>query len=51
MLRIKTEITSIFYVAQRWYNYILTLFQGGLNVSKSYMETNRASDNKVFVNR
>ena len=29
---------------QRWYNFISMLFQGGLNVSKSYIETNAASE-------
>ena len=36
---------------QRWYNLISTLFQLSLNDSKSYIETNRASDKNGFVNR
>ena len=36
---------------QRWYNFISTLFQRGLNVSKSYMETDGASDKYEFVSR
>ena len=29
---------------KRWYNFISMLFQRGLNVSKSYIETNAASE-------
>ena len=36
---------------QRWHNYISKLFQRGLNVSKSYIETDEASDKCGFVNR
>ena len=36
---------------QRWYNFISTLFQLGLNNSKSYIKTSRASDKYRFVNR
>ena len=36
---------------QHWYNFILTLFQNGLNISKSYIKTSRATDTNRFVNR
>ena len=35
---------------QRWHNFILTLLQRVLNVSKSYVKTSRASDKYGFVN-
>ena len=34
---------------QRWYNFISTLFQLGLNNSKSYIKTSRASDKYRFA--
>ena len=34
---------------QRWYNFISSLFQLGLNNSKSYIETSRASDKYRFA--
>ena len=36
---------------QRWYNFILTLFQRGFNISKSNIKTSRASDKYRFINR
>ena len=36
---------------QRWYNFISTLFQRDLNFSKSYIETNGASDKYEYVIR
>ena len=35
---------------QRWYNFISTLFQRVLNMSKSYIKISRASDKYGFVN-
>ena len=35
---------------QHWYNFISILFQRGLNISKSYTKTSRASDKYGFVN-
>ena len=35
---------------QRWYNFILTLFQRVLNISKCYIKTSQASDKYGFVN-
>ena len=34
---------------QRWYNFISTLLQLGLNNSKSYIKTSRASDKYRFA--
>ena len=36
---------------QRWYNFISTLFQLDLNISKSYIKTSPTSDKYEFVNR
>ena len=36
---------------KRWYNYIWTLFQRVLNVSKNYIETDRAYDKYWILNR
>ena len=35
---------------QRWYNFILTLLQCVLNISKSYIKTSQASDKHEFIN-
>ena len=35
---------------QRWYNFILKLIRLGLNVSKSYIKTNQASDMCGIIN-
>ena len=35
---------------QRWYNFNSTLFQRGINSSKSYTKNSRASDKYGFVN-
>ena len=35
---------------QRWYNFILTLFQRVLSISNNYIKTSRASDQYEFVN-
>ena len=35
---------------QRWYYFISMLFQCGLNISKNYTKTSRASDKYGFVN-
>ena len=62
-LKIKQNLTSNFQhcttlmqrryptLKQRWYNFISMLFQHGLNVSKSYIKTNRANDKYGLVNR
>ena len=34
---------------QRWYNFISTLFQRVVNISKSYIKTSRASDKYGFI--
>ena len=36
---------------QRWYNFISTLFQNGLFLSKIYIKTSRASGKYGFLNR
>ena len=38
-------------VAQRWYNVDIMLFQPSVNVSESYIESSRASDDYGFANR
>ena len=54
-LKIKQNPTSDFQrliqrrcptLKQRWYNFISTLLQRGLNIGKIFIETNRASDNR-----
>ena len=49
------DITSVFDVQttlkQRWYNFLSTLFQRDLKFTKSYIETNGASDKYGCVNR
>ena len=36
---------------QRWYDDVSMLFQSGLNISQSYVESNWASDDYGFLNK